>query len=100
MIGPALTAEEWAKSGSVDVVESSYETGRHAMAALCLYGQEFGFTREDVEWLRLMALDMADLRAPMNVKACNHLADRIEALLPPENDATDSSSRVMPPEEG
>ena len=40
------------------------------------------FTREDVEWLRLMALDMEDLGAPANVRASTSLADRIERTLP------------------
>ena len=67
---------EWAVNGRA----------RHALAALALHGQEFGFRREDVEDCR-DAGDAAtcgkaypdDLWARMN-----RLADRIEALLPPQ----------------
>ena len=51
------------------------ELDAHEVAAMCLHGQPFGFTREDVRRLRtaLYAEHYADL------------ADRIEALLPPED---------------
>lgn len=65
---------------------------RQGLAAFCLYGQPFGFTREDVKVLKEVAeyetnLAYDDLRhadawvAPMLL-----LADRIEALLPPEGE--------------
>ena len=71
---------------------------RHALAALCLHEQPFGFTREDVEVLRVAA--------PQHGEGCsatdlwpgpcdcgieegllNSMADRIEALLPPDESA-------------
>lgn len=61
-------------------LESGFPRGPealHAAAALCLHGQPFGFTWEDVATLRSMsARDILD--------AYDSIADRIEALLPPE----------------
>lgn len=62
----------------------------HALAACALYGQPFGFTRADVEacaffgeitlWNSSESIEVpADI-----VKRLASLADRIEALLPPE----------------
>jgi hypothetical protein len=51
-------------------------TVNHAMAALCLHDQPFGFTREDVWELRYLQFHHKELQ---------DLADRIEALLPPED---------------
>ena len=89
MIKPALTAEEWESSRYRTWAGAStagdYE--RHALAALALYGQPFGFTWEDVALLREHAeiaiddrMSLPDLR-----RWCvllETLADRIEALLP------------------
>lgn len=52
----------------------------HGIAAFALHGQPFGFTREDVAMLRVFA-------SPPDAPAFTpllDLADRIEALLPPE----------------
>ena len=65
---------------------------RHALAALALYGQPFGFTRDHVTVLRHMAkwTDMDDVFAREEnlhwepTAVLSSLADRIEALLPPE----------------
>lgn len=63
---------------------------RHALAALALHGQSFGFTREDVATLRLAA---EASRVPNGREADSMsqrrnrlrlIAARIEALLPPE----------------
>ena len=88
-IKPALTPEEWA-----EVTASSYPGHQHIygapddepyrMAALCLYGQEFGFTVEDVEGLRIM-MQREGPRVHMYGSVAT-LADRIEALLPPEGE--------------
>lgn len=116
MIKPALTAEEWAKRHVVWEVDDSdgwahiedvsmSETDslvyvgvfddkglatagtyvdRYKCAALCLHGQPYGFKREHVEMLR----GVSCLDAPF--RAChtelNDLADRIAALLPPEDE--------------
>jgi hypothetical protein len=97
-IKPALTPEEWAKGeyrpkdrptmclrdGGVRWPDWNGESlagvggeSAHAMAALCLYGQPFGFTRSDVEAIRRP-------HWPANWDRIDDLADRIEALLPPE----------------
>ena len=75
-------------AGDATIPEDGFDAGpeaRHATAALCLYGQPFGFTREHAEKLRWAAYcmdeagivhaDGDDLRV---------VADLIEALLPPE----------------
>jgi hypothetical protein len=54
---------------------------RHALAALALYAQSFGFRREDVGLLRDAATGKAYLADNIEL---SDLADRIEALLPPE----------------
>lgn len=59
---------------------------RHAIAALALHGQPFGFTREDVEVLRCAqsVLDTLDGYDDESI-GCGSLAARIAALLPPED---------------
>jgi hypothetical protein len=94
-VKPALTAEEWTDMLRDEVpdpglvplgqippfrpdVPHEFYGEPHRVAAVCLYGQPFGFTREDVRMLRNVqgiANDYDDF---------NELADRIEALLPPE----------------
>lgn len=106
MIKPALTAEGWAQkyhySADIDPAtgnlrinhdegwvtidgSASGKLERHAIAALALYGQPFGFTREDVEVLRREAYDEwygASHPNPGDVMLS--IAARIEALLPLE----------------
>lgn len=58
----------------------------HALAALCLHGQPFGFTWEDVEFLRAEGQACIDgdlISDTTTAAAFTSLADRIEALLPP-----------------
>lgn len=69
---------------------------RHALAALCLYEQSFGFTQEDVELLRkawhaddcgaLYTLYDHDCQCAVQPAHAQFraLADRIAALLPPK----------------
>jgi len=101
---PALTPEEWGQqyieighggreftfyddcTVEVDSHSGSHVTGyfntrRHALAALCLHGQPFGFTRSDVEFLRSFGDAQMDIAEGPMIHA---IADRIEALLPPE----------------
>lgn len=107
-IKPALTAEEWAGvctvgrpmevwgkagGGGLGVVVNGLldPSDRHALAAHCLNGQPFGFTREDVKWLHHAAAHAKP--APPEYRQLSDeivaiyldLADRIEALLPPED---------------
>ena len=109
---PALTPEEWgrvpekpfpSKARILDrgrVVTAAYVKGKPtqvelvasgdyaALAALCLHGQPFGFTREDVTLLRenlpadVLILGFASTEHAQAMFL--DLADRIEALLPPE----------------
>ena len=98
-IKPALTAEEWKNrhtergytfvSVGVDVWLGPPNDkdplvmvqNRHAMAAICLHEQPFGFTRDMLRALR-------ELGHPSQTTEGLDLAyaaiDRIEALLPPE----------------
>lgn len=55
---------------------------RHALAALALHGQPFGFSHEDVETLE-RALGYDPTTGDLSV-ALESLRDRIAALLPPE----------------
>jgi len=97
---PALTREEWEeylKDFHTGLPISSV-VGRnpHAVAALCLHLQPFGFAREDVEILDRVATGLGFQAMDLEAKgisskferdrqdALNSLADRIEALLPPE----------------
>ena len=103
-IKPALTAEEWANGRTekgytfnrvgVDVwFGSPNETdplmmvqNRHAVAAVCLHDQPFGFTREMVDAVRV--LDSLNAMKWDEVKALwvlvRQMTDHVEALLPPE----------------
>ena len=82
MIEPALTAEEWAewmvRSGGL----ADSDARAYPLTAVSLYGQPFGFTRGDVVSLRMLA-EAIDPGSPPAYLA--NLADRIEALLPPES---------------
>ena len=102
-IRSALTEEEWDvveyvervpggayfsayNYGGVVVVhcgdERHAETNRpQALAALCLHGQPFGFTWEDVDRLRAECYPPG--RTPLF--ELMHLANRIAALLPPRD---------------
>lgn len=56
-----------------EIANFSAPSDRHALAALALYGQPFGFSWQDVWNLRnVPALEI------------HHIADKIAALLPPE----------------
>lgn len=111
-IKPVLTAEEWevrlnggftsvkdpvgipyVEDGTVVVTYDSGfaaqtvpEEERHALAALALYGQPFGFTREDVELLRGFRSGYWETGTEDMARSeeadYENLADRIEALLP------------------
>jgi len=95
-IKAALTPEEWATeircAAAPDFGEwevgianvAAYETQRplHAIAAACLHNQPFGFTREDVRWLRGILKATGDTEGRGWYMA-DSIADRIEALLPP-----------------
>lgn len=91
-IKPALSATEWAswRRGVMnsDLLEFSAEDiggneyRRHAVAALALYGQSYGFTQDDVQLLRGIAAGHELIMGRWPRAA--DLADRIQALLPPE----------------
>jgi hypothetical protein len=91
-IRPAVTNEEWRVGYLMrNAVGAAWGDGNlcigedtatpeiaHAVAAVCLHGQPFGFTREDVRELRAMSVN------GFTYFGLNSIADRIEALLPPE----------------
>lgn len=104
-VKPALTPEEWEQkyhyAADIDpangnlrinhldgegwvIVDGSAsgKVERHAIAALALYGQNFGFTREDVNILKNAALLLAERLEVAELYY--NLALRIELLLPPE----------------
>ncbi len=78
---------------AIDIAQNGTRSQRRVLAAIALYGQPFGFTREDVKAIRdllrmgctcgvIEALDYKDWDDAQNILPT--LADRIEALLPPE----------------
>ena len=118
---PALTKKEWLEGGaemgrcaikwygygSGTELQVSGSLGRddwvhipdelmHKAAALCLRNQEFGFTREHVETLRVAVAECKAYATAYNHKPeheaetqrqlyrLRNLSDLIEALLPPE----------------
>lgn len=129
-IPPALSAEEWEKfqrwqkeDGSRWIADGydsqlfhesasrieSPERQHHWVAALCLHGQDFGFTREDVDAVARAAAEIqsnlsriptdiassftatqsyahydAGMRHSRDAAILRSLAARINALLPPE----------------
>ena len=118
-IRPALRPEQWAGSprvvfkeskvkyrdphgvdlepnGTLTVFDDSWAVSvlpedRHALAAVSLYGQPFGFTHEDVEWMRGLVRSAAGaLRVSggywpeCDAEQAASLIARIAALLPPE----------------
>lgn len=101
-VKPALTAEEWAEvlecafvegmvAGAVygaDMADIGRPKERHALAALCLHNQPFGFTRGDVRYLRACADIVGEVQGGhyhTEEGELHRIADRIEALLPPED---------------
>jgi len=83
-IEPALTAEEWDfERGKrfFEILQNKPEWC-HKEAAMYLYDQPFGFTRDDVEELRWLS-ESHEFSARSELWI-NNLADRIEALLPPD----------------
>lgn len=109
MIEPALSAEEWIsghieepgfiRSGShaalypdsVHIIAMDDEGtdvrggDRHALAALCLHSQPFGFTWADVDLIH-SRFDLSDDNWSTDAeKAARSLVDRIAALLPPRS---------------
>lgn len=87
-IKPALSKEEWDEwfmkpEGAPWGLNPERP---HASAAICLYGQPFGLTREDVELARTAAEapDQGYELSDDESRRLRSLAARIEALLPPE----------------
>jgi len=104
-IEPAMTDEAWhdalkdragfAAAMQLAWGDDTHRENDHALAALALYGQPFGFTAGDVDWLRDIAR-VCELMATEQFtpgylvrqawgdrrRATDSLADRIAALLP------------------
>ena len=102
-VKPALTAKEWADLHSKDDIglwSPPPWASSHAIATYHLYEQPFGFTREDVQRHRDYAASlegslrihrMAPIKGSNGIARIESerdwhvsIADRIEALLPPE----------------
>lgn len=88
-VRPALTAEEWASVLQEDerlrdwARSDMLEIGSdHAKAALLLYGQPFGFTREMYDALDHL-IKREGHRVNMSAPAAPALRDCLAALLPP-----------------
>ncbi|HUT56641.1 MAG TPA: hypothetical protein VNA25_02075 [Phycisphaerae bacterium] len=117
---PALTDQEWADArvalGGFPVLDGDEPVGvtldPHGVAALCLFGQEFGFTEEDVRDERQAYHDAVVLaREGGNeglclaciARAARHFdrANRIEALLPPREPDWDENEAAFgwPPDD-
>ena|SRR5882724_786708 len=96
-LDPALTKNQWAAIQGDDVtitpaqwpynrefwkklfLKHPFEWGEsHGLAALCLYNQPYGFTREDIYWLK--GFHFSGPTDPRHTA----LIAKITALLPPE----------------
>ena len=110
-VAPALTPKQWERlsfspianpdvSGGIQVVAGTYAgdvpvAGRHALAALALHGQPFGFTHAHVRGILAVLAGAADPSAwfgatsPLDREEAEALAEEaaklIAALLPPED---------------
>jgi hypothetical protein len=74
-----ITEHQYPRYGVIDTPEQ-----RHALAALALHGQPFGFTQEDVIRLHGLAHHMqAETGDRPYTDKIQDLAHRIAALLPP-----------------
>jgi hypothetical protein len=100
-IMPALDAEEWLEYGADRTVLRDFAMGKrpwgprrryrdeeklHAVAAMALYGQPFGFTQTDIQLIEDEAVNHARKGAPSDLKRASELrelAKRIAALIPP-----------------
>jgi hypothetical protein len=108
---PAMTPEEWEReevsrteSGGVSQIEfhAYLDPGltvsndnpemvnvpfkvQHAVAAMALHRQPFGFTRYDVQMLREIATHRDVQDQSDWLEALTSIADRIQALLPPND---------------
>lgn len=74
------------RPGNIRVNDELGPAQRHAVAALCLYGQPFGFTRDDLDafWAAYSAFcDSQNNDDTGRMDRLHSLGCRIEALLPP-----------------
>ena len=98
---PALKRQDWDSQGILTRMGAAKLNGeclstdemsycgeeRHALAALALHGQPFGFTWDDVDDLREIAPGFHHRGDGQVERALLDLADRIAALLPPREAA-------------
>lgn len=90
-VAPAFTPEQWAdlKARRLDlyaIFDDGTDQGAHRVAAACLWGQPFGFTREDCWQLDQAIMDAEDApRTEPQITRLRSLLARISALLPPES---------------
>ncbi len=72
-----LIMDDWGEASGAKTPEQ-----RHALAALALHGQSFGFTWADVDMMRDIVKEVTEL-TPYWHHTLADIADRIAALLPP-----------------
>ena len=83
--GSVHRQKEYAESSDFEIVVTTIQwwyqkiVDPHGAAALCLHERGFGFTREDVDFLRNQDEPNEHVQ-----EGLHGIADRIEALLPPE----------------
>jgi hypothetical protein len=90
-VSPALSEAEWSivqqfttfPIRGIGPMAICHIDDPHAVAAIALHGQPFGFTSQHVAFLRWLADSV--LRTDETRHACRVLADRIQALLPPRD---------------
>lgn len=81
----ALHIDLQAPTGDQRMTEALDSPERHAVAAFALHQQPFGFSRHDVAELRNIGDALLPHEGTREAKMILHdVADRIEALLPPE----------------
>ncbi len=83
-IQPALTPEEWAATEEIKAKMIDRLGSAHALAALALYGQPFGFTLDDLRELDfLIEAIVREWQEGDESAFLRSIKSRIEALLPP-----------------
>lgn len=77
------SGDDWEKS-DVTALCTPEDVSRHALAALALYEQPFGFTQADVEVLFRVFHYLRSKGLEADAEDIAAIADRIRALLPPQ----------------
>lgn len=89
-----MDLQRW--DGGVVTIHNEYQIERpHALAALCLHGQSFGFTRQEADELRACTVALRQCsdfgETGLNLAdaaALDRIAAKVRALLPPSPEET------------